>query len=175
VDRQLPECEETATIITVNYSLMQTRKGQMSKTGDLEKYSMEICPSMSIEDLTTSIFSHVKCHPDLSPYKLILHLGDNDSNPIDTNSIATVGKLNLVHQDFYRVHLVLRNQPEVRITVTEAKRIHDQQIEAKKRRMEKEMMQAIHPIKPKKRITATEAKQIHEQQIEKRNKIWMRG
>ena len=38
VDRQLPECEENATIITVNYSGMQTRKGQMSKTGDFENY-----------------------------------------------------------------------------------------------------------------------------------------
>jgi hypothetical protein len=118
VDRQLPKCEETATIITVNYSCIQTRKGQMSKTGDFEKYSIQIFPSMSIEDLTTSIFSHVKRHPDLSPYKLILHLGDDDSNPIDTNSKATVGELNLVHKGFYRVHLVLKNQPKVRITAT---------------------------------------------------------
>jgi hypothetical protein len=167
--------EQNATMITVNYSGMQTRKGQMSKTGDLEKYTINILPSMSIEDLTTSIFSHVKRYPDLSPYKLILHLGDDDSNPIDTNSKATVGELHLVHQGFYRVHLVLRDQPEVRITATEAKRRHDQQIEAKKRRveeemkrMEEEMMQAIYPSKPKKRISATEAKQIHEQQIEKK-------
>ena len=112
---------------------------------------------MSIEDLTTSIFSHVKRHPDLSPYKLILHLGDDDSNPIDTNSKATVGELNLVHKGFYRVHLVLKNQPKLRITATEAKQIHDQQIEANKqrmeeamKRMEEEMIQAIHPIKPRK-------------------------
>ena len=45
--------EQNATMITVNYSGMQTRKGQMSKTGDLEKYTINIFPSMSIEDLTT--------------------------------------------------------------------------------------------------------------------------
>jgi hypothetical protein len=102
MDRQLLECEDTvgATIITVNYSGMQTRKGQMSKTVDFKKYSIEIFPSMSIKDLTTSIFSHVKRHPDLSPYKLVLHLGEDDSNPIDTNIKATVGELNLVHQGF---------------------------------------------------------------------------
>ena len=47
VDRQMPESEDTAgatgaTNITVNYSGMQSRKGEMLKTGNVKMYSIEI-------------------------------------------------------------------------------------------------------------------------------------
>ena len=186
VDRRMPESEDTAgatgaTNITVNYSGMQSRKGEMLKTGNVKMYSIEISPSMSIEDLTTSIFSHVKCHPDLSSYKLILYLGDDDSNPIDTNSKATVGELNLVHQGFYRVHLVLNDQPYVRKTATEAKQIHEQQIETRKQSMEEAMKQAeeamkqaIYPSKPKKGRLPQRQSKYTSNKLKQRNKIWRR-
>ena len=126
-------------IITVNFSGFgfQSRKGVMRESSDSNMYSIEIPPSMSIDDLKYSIFCHVKCRPpDLSKFDMKLIFRENY---IETNGKVTVEELNLVHQWFYRVELVLKDQQRGRITATEAKKCHKEQIKTRRQDiMEKE-------------------------------------
>ena len=118
--------------ITVNFSGFgfQSRKGVMRESSDSNMYSIEIPPSMSIDDLKNSIFRHVKCQPpDLSKFDMKLIFRENY---IETNGKVTVEELNLVHQWLYCVELVLKDQPRGRITATEAKKCHEERIKKRK-------------------------------------------
>ena len=125
--------------ITVNFSGFgfQSKKGVMRESSDSNMYSIEIPPSMSIDDLKNSIFRNVKSRPpDLSQFDMKLIFRENY---IETNDKVTVEELNLVHQRFYHVELVLKDQPRGRMTATEAKKCHEERIKKRKQdNMEKE-------------------------------------
>lgn len=125
-------------IIKVRYIGFQSRKG-VNRTVSRDKriHSIEILPAMSTDDMKNTIFQHVKSPPpDLSRFDMKLIFGADDTHTIETKGKITVDELNLVRQRCYHVELVLKDQPRVRMSATEAKKIHEEMIQRKKLKME---------------------------------------
>ena len=125
-------------IIKVRYIGFQSRKG-VNRTVSRDKriHSIEILPAMSTDDMKNTIFQHVKSPPpDLSRFDMKLIFGADDTHTIETKGKITVDELNLVRQRCYHVELVLKDQPHVRMSATEAKKIHEEMIKRKKLKME---------------------------------------
>ena len=125
-------------IIKVRYIGFQSRKG-VNRTVSRDKriHSIEILPAMSTDDMKNTIFQHVKSPPpDLSRFDMKLIFGADDTHTIETKGKITVDELNLVRQRCYHVELVLKDQPRVRMSATEAKKIHEEMIKRKKLKME---------------------------------------
>jgi len=125
-------------IIKVRYIGFQSRKGvQRTVSSDKRIHSIEISPAMSTDDMKNTIFQHVKSPPpDLSRFDMKLIFGADDTHTIETKGKITVDELNLVRQRCYHVELVLKDQPRVRMSATEAKKIHEEMIQRKKLKME---------------------------------------